>query len=225
MKISILTVSNHPFSGFVVREIQKKLKIFNIIFDKKGFSKRDLLIWSQRTSGKINYYDIKSTNLLPKDYVSNHNNYETLKLIKENQIELLINIGTPRILKEKIINAPSIGILNCHPGILPNYRGCSCVEWALYNNDPVGNTCHLMSKKIDSGPIINSKKLDIKRYKNYVDIRVNLYLNSINLIINAIKLLKKKNISSFKTKTGGQYYKPIDNKKFNEVLKKYNIKN
>ena len=219
MKISILTVKDHPFSGLVLRELKKKINISSIIFDKKNFSKKDKSLWDERTNGKIKYYDIRSVNI-KKHFVLSHNDKKTLNIIKNDKLDLLINLGTPRILSYEIIKAPSIGILNCHPGILPYYRGCSCVEWALYNNDPVGNTCHLMSKKIDSGPIINSKILNIKSLKNYVDVRVNLYLNSINLIINAIKIIKIKKITKFKTKNGGKYYKPIDDKKFNEIKKK-----
>ena len=224
MKISILTVTNHPFSGLAVKEIEKKIKIFNIIFDEKKFSKKDKRIWEERTSGRIENLNIKKTNSIKKDYVKSHNSKLMIELIKDYQLDLLVNLGTPRILSSEIIKAPKIGILNCHPGILPNYRGCSCVEWALYNNDSVGNTCHLMSKKIDSGPIINKQKLNIKNCKSYIDIRVKIYLKSINLIIKAIKLIKTRDISIFKSKTGGKYYKPIDNKKFNEVIKKYGIK-
>ena len=36
MKISILTVDNHPFAG-LVKEIRKKFNIFNVILDKKDF--------------------------------------------------------------------------------------------------------------------------------------------------------------------------------------------
>jgi len=203
-----------------LRELRKKFVISSIIFDRKNFNKKDQSLWDERTNGKIKYYDVKNINI-KKYLVSNHNDKKTLNIIKNDKIDLLINLGTPRILNHKIIKAPSIGVLNCHPGILPYYRGCSCVEWALYNNDNVGNTCHLMSKKIDSGPIINIHKLNIKLLKSYVDIRVNLYLNSIKSIISAIKSIKTKKISSFKTKSGGKYYSPIDDDKFNEIKKKF----
>jgi folate-dependent phosphoribosylglycinamide formyltransferase PurN len=46
--------------------------------------------------------------------------------------------------------------LNIHMGISPYYRGSSCNFWALYDGRPdyVGSTIHLLSKGLDSGPML-----------------------------------------------------------------------
>lgn len=46
--------------------------------------------------------------------------------------------------------------INIHAGVSPYYRGCDCNFWALYDNNPhlVGSTIHLLSKGLDSGPIL-----------------------------------------------------------------------
>ena len=46
--------------------------------------------------------------------------------------------------------------LNIHMGVSPYYRGTACNFWALYDNNPhlVGATIHLLSKGLDSGPIL-----------------------------------------------------------------------
>jgi len=46
--------------------------------------------------------------------------------------------------------------INIHMGVSPYYRGTDCNFWALYDNNPhlVGATIHLLSKGIDSGPIL-----------------------------------------------------------------------
>ena len=48
------------------------------------------------------------------------------------------------------------GALNIHMGISPYYRGSSCNFWALYDDRPelVGATIHLLSKGLDSGPML-----------------------------------------------------------------------
>ena len=48
---------------------------------------------------------------------------------------------------------------NIHMGISPYYRGTDCNFWALYDNNPhlVGATIHMLSKGLDSGPIIEKK--------------------------------------------------------------------
>ena len=46
--------------------------------------------------------------------------------------------------------------INIHMGVSPYYRGTDCNFWALYDNNPhlVGATIHLLSKGLDSGPIL-----------------------------------------------------------------------
>jgi methionyl-tRNA formyltransferase len=46
--------------------------------------------------------------------------------------------------------------LNIHMGLSPYYRGSSCNFWAMYDSLPnfVGATIHLLSKGLDSGPMI-----------------------------------------------------------------------
>ena len=46
--------------------------------------------------------------------------------------------------------------VNIHMGLSPWYRGSSCNFWALYDNEPglVGATIHLLSRGLDSGPIL-----------------------------------------------------------------------
>ena len=46
--------------------------------------------------------------------------------------------------------------INIHAGVSPYYRGCDCNFWALYDDNPhlVGSTIHLLSKGLDSGPIL-----------------------------------------------------------------------
>lgn len=45
---------------------------------------------------------------------------------------------------------------NIHMGVSPYYRGSSCNFWALYDRKPeyVGATIHMLSKGLDSGPML-----------------------------------------------------------------------
>ncbi len=46
--------------------------------------------------------------------------------------------------------------LNIHAGVSPYYRGTDCNFWALYDDNVhlVGSTIHLLSKGLDSGPVL-----------------------------------------------------------------------
>ena len=54
--------------------------------------------------------------------------------------------------------------LNIHMGVSPYYRGTDCNFWALFDNNPhlVGATIHMLSKGLDSGPILYHALSEIK---------------------------------------------------------------
>ena len=54
--------------------------------------------------------------------------------------------------------------INIHAGVSPYYRGTACNFWALYDGNPhlVGATIHLLSKGLDSGPILYHAMSNLK---------------------------------------------------------------
>jgi len=54
--------------------------------------------------------------------------------------------------------------INIHMGISPYYRGTDCNFWALYDDNPhlVGATIHMLSKGLDSGPMLYHAMSNIK---------------------------------------------------------------
>jgi len=66
------------------------------------------------------------------------------------------------------------GIINFHPGDLPDYRGCDAPEWQLLHGLPVICTAHLVDEGIDTGPVIGKKKLSLN-YESYHKFRASLY--------------------------------------------------
>ena len=54
--------------------------------------------------------------------------------------------------------------INIHAGVSPYYRGTDCNFWALYDNNPhlIGATIHLLSKGLDSGPMLYHAMSNLK---------------------------------------------------------------
>jgi len=54
--------------------------------------------------------------------------------------------------------------INIHAGISPYYRGTDCNFWALFDDNPhlVGATIHLLSKGLDSGPMLYHAMSNLK---------------------------------------------------------------
>ena len=77
------------------------------------------------------------------------------------------------ILREKTLSLAGDGVLNCHIGQLPHYRGMDVVEWPLLENrvDSLGFTVHFMAKGIDTGDILNIFPIGIDLASNITDLR------------------------------------------------------
>lgn len=168
-----------------------------------------------------NFFDIERFNL-PTYLVKNHNGENCLNLLKSLNPDLIINGGTPRILKSPILSLPKLGILNCHPGILPKYRGCTCAEWAIYNDDEVGATCHFMTGGIDAGPIVCSEAMTIRRGDSYEKMRTDLISHMIKVLVKGIaKVLQQRlSIDKLPEQTGEDYFKVISEEKLQLVRQK-----
>jgi len=54
--------------------------------------------------------------------------------------------------------------INIHMGVSPYYRGTDCNFWAIFDNNPhlVGSTIHLLSKGLDSGPVLYHAMSNLK---------------------------------------------------------------
>ena len=101
------------------------------------------------------------------------NDDRLFSLLNKNKYDFGIQGGTD-LLNSKIIKVFSVGILNLHPGNLPQYRGCSAPEWQIYDGQPIVSTCHIIDEGIDTGPIYFKKKLDID-IANYYNMRSQIY--------------------------------------------------
>lgn len=82
------------------------------------------------------------------------NDPSIVKWVVENDIDLILNLRTRCIYKKEILEAPRLGCLNVHHGLLPKYRGTLCDLYALSENRPAGFSIHLMNQKLDDGRIL-----------------------------------------------------------------------
>lgn len=225
VNIGLLSTRDSFFLPYLIDELRNQnIKITTVILDQKGIGKESINRFRERTGYTIKkkIFNQCNYNSIKVYEVKNHNSNECINLIDNNNINLLINAGTPRILKNKIIHSSSIGVLNCHPGVLPKYRGCTCVEWAVYNNDEVGNTVHFMTESIDEGPIVRIEKVYISKKQSYYDLRAKIFYKGIKLLSDVIVDIAKVNISinDLTFQRGGKYFNVIPNENLQEVIKK-----
>ena len=87
-----------------------------------------------------------------------------IKLLKKNKINLICLAGFMKILSKSFVKNFKGKILNIHPSLLPKYKGLNTHERAIKNKDKYsGCTVHFVNSRLDSGKIINQKKVRIKK--------------------------------------------------------------
>ena len=78
--------------------------------------------------------------------------------------DIYVVFGSSFIKGELIDYLVKQNAINIHMGISPYYRGTDCNFWSLYDNNPhlSGATIHMLSKGLDSGPILYHAMSNIK---------------------------------------------------------------
>jgi phosphoribosylglycinamide formyltransferase-1 len=80
---------------------------------------------------------------------------ELIKILKSNQVDLVILAGFMRILTPAFLKAFSHKIMNIHPALLPSFPGIHGQKQAVeYGVKISGCTVHFVDEGVDTGPII-----------------------------------------------------------------------
>lgn len=187
-------------------------------------SEKNRNIMLTRTKGFFEWSDFPAIEKysIPHYDVDNHNSESSAELLRTLKPDIIVSASTPRILKKHILEIPSKGVVNTHPGILPAYRGCTVVEWALYNDDPVGATCHFMAEGIDEGPIIYSERMPIAKGDVYEAVRANIVYHWSRVTATGIERIRDENSTSktLPPQAEGTYYNIIPDEKLAVVKEK-----
>jgi methionyl-tRNA formyltransferase len=121
-------------------------------------------------------------------HVAKHNSEQCVELIKKHDLELGIVLGA-RILKQPVIQAFKIGIMNMHPGLIPENRGLDNLKWAILKNIRQGVTCHLIDECIDKGRIIIKEAIEVYPDDTLLDIHLRLQSKEQELMLKSLEIL------------------------------------
>lgn len=151
------------------------IPVASIVFDGER-NERSAQIHRDRTRGFFedeSIFELEDLGI-PSYFVKNHNAKPSTDLLGHLGPDIIINGGVPRFLKPQLLAAASTGVVNSHPGLLPKYRGATCLEWALRNDDPLGATCHFMNEEIDAGPIVYREEMPVYCGQPYEELRARI---------------------------------------------------
>ena len=163
--------------------------------------------------------------------VVDHNSLKVSDLLKKENIDIGIIAGA-RIFKENIIESVKKGIINFHPGLIPQIRGLDALKKAILYDVPLGVTAHLVDERIDAGRIIKKEIIPIYRDDNLIDLSLRLHETQVNMLPEVLKIVEDKEIEDFPLveKENSRYAPPITidqeaivKRKFKDYIRKYAI--
>jgi len=100
-----------------------------------------------------------------------------------------------RMLPEVIWKIPSIGTINLHASLLPQYRGAAPINHAIINGETTtGVTTFFINDKIDTGNILHHDEVHIFPFENAGDLHDRLMKHGARLVIRTIADIAKNKI-------------------------------
>ncbi len=130
---------------------------------------------------------------------------EIIKNLKKENIELICLAGFMRLVSSGFVQRYRNKILNIHPALLPSFKGTRGIKDALdYGVKVSGVTVHLVDEKLDHGPIILQKALEIRDEDTEESLASRIHEIEHKLYPQAIKLFVegKLNIENRRVKIG-----------------------
>jgi UDP-4-amino-4-deoxy-L-arabinose formyltransferase/UDP-glucuronic acid dehydrogenase (UDP-4-keto-hexauronic acid decarboxylating) len=113
-----------------------------------------------------------------------------VEFVRSLQVDVIAVCFYPQILKSAILETPRFGAINCHPSLLPRYRGPQPTFWMLKNGESVaGVTVHRMTEKIDSGQIIAQRELPILESENSAQLLQRQHHAAAEVLVEALAAL------------------------------------
>ncbi len=198
----IKIISRKVFSKTVYKKLSylKKPSYYKEIYKIEKELKKQADVFLLKHLGRIENITWPSQiDRLTVPHINSENSYNFLIKAKP---ELLVVWGTS-ILKKNILEIPTLGVLNAHHAILPDYRGNFVEFWQVYNSDydKAGITIHFANIGVDTGDIIFQKKLIKKIIPNPFLLRA---MNTVEIINNYPHVIKSVLSGTAKRKKQGK---------------------
>lgn len=158
---------------------------------------------------KISFSAVKEfseiSNLRPVLQPDNLKDPQFIQELKKLNADLFVIVAF-RMLPAVVWKLPSLGTINLHASLLPQYRGSAPINHAIINGETVtGVTTFFIDDKIDTGSILLREEVPIFHDENAGDLHNRLMKHGARLVINTINGLAENNLN---TRSQAEFIKP-----------------
>lgn len=109
----------------------------------------------------------------------------------------LIIVVAFRMLPKVVWDFPEFGTFNLHASLLPQYRGAAPINWAIINGEEeTGVTTFFIDDQIDTGKIIDSKRIPIQPEDDVESLHDKLMNLGAELVLESIKSIENNQVKA-----------------------------
>ena len=113
-------------------------------------------------------------------------------IFRKLKADIAIVVAYGLILPNQILSAPKFGCLNIHASLLPRWRGAAPIQRAIMEGDDETGVCIMkMEEGLDTGPVLSSRKIQIKENDNAKILSERLSLVGSKLIVEVLDSLSE----------------------------------
>lgn len=129
--------------------------------------------------------------------VRDHNDSRALDALRHDAPDVIAFTGGG-LIRKPLLDIPRLGVLNCHMGVLPAYRGMDVVEWPLLDSatnsvgqqPSLGLTVHFMDQGVDTGDLLLTERVVPESGDTFASIRDRMQSRMPELMLNAMRGLR-----------------------------------
>jgi len=139
---------------------------------------------------------------------------EELKNFKKLSPDIVVVVAYGQIIPKNFLEITKFGFINVHASLLPKWRGAAPIQRAIINRDKkIGVSIMKIEEKLDSGPVLATKELELDQNATYGEIEKKLSVVGANLLIESLKIIEGGNQKFInQNHLNATYAKKIDKK-------------
>ncbi|MDP7003012.1 MAG: formyltransferase family protein [Candidatus Thalassarchaeaceae archaeon] len=172
-RFAYLVLKEHPYGREMLRQIISEGFVPEIIVEEDsdvGDEEREKFM--KRIEGHPIAPPIEEQAAergIPIVSVPIHKSPEVMPHLEGKELDLIVFGGT-RIIRGEILDYPKDGVINSHPGLLPECRGSASPAWSVYHDIPIGSSTHFCDNGVDTGELLMRREVPVTRGMTYQEL-------------------------------------------------------
>ncbi len=116
---------------------------------------------------------------------------EEFEIFKELSPDLAVVVAYGQIIPKNFLGVAKFGFINIHASLLPKWRGAAPIQRAIMNGDTkTGVSIMRIEEKLDGGPVLSAKELDLDQTTTYGEIEKKLSELGASVLIESLKKIE-----------------------------------